>query len=66
MTANEKKAQALIVEQVENTIKLLENHLQKYCDENKVSSVPMNYIRTSATLLITGYKKGVKESAEAV
>jgi hypothetical protein len=65
MTQNEKRAQKLIVEQVEITMKLLENHLQKYCDENKTASVPINYIRTSVALLLTGYKKGVKESAEA-
>lgn len=62
MTENEIKAQNVIIKEVENAIKLLENHCQQFCDFNGVSQVPMNYIKTSVRLLLEGYHKGVEQA----
>jgi hypothetical protein len=68
LNANEQKAQALILEQVNNTLDLLQKHLQKYCDEvapmynggQKVTSVPMAYIDQSIKIVKENMAKGAK------
>jgi hypothetical protein len=62
MTPNEIKAQEIIYTEVENAIKLLENHCQKFCDNQGQSAVPMNHIRTMVRLLLEGYRKGIDSS----
>ena len=64
MTDNEIKAQKIIISEVQNAIKLLENHLQKFCDDNETSTIPMNYVRTSVKLLLEGYLKGAEEATK--
>lgn len=68
LTENERKAQALILEQVNNTLDMLQKHLQKYCDEvapmynggQKVTSVPMAYIEQSVKIIKKNMAKGAK------
>lgn len=61
LTDDEKKAREIIVREVENAILLLQNHLQKFCDNQNTASVPMNHIRTAVKLLLEGYKKGASD-----
>jgi hypothetical protein len=65
LTAEEKKAQKFIVEQVTNALDLLETHFKKYCDEvapaytgAKSTAVPMVYISESIKRFKESYKKG--------
>lgn len=58
LNSNERKAQKLIVAEVEKAVLLLQSHLQKFCDENKAQSVPMVYIKASIEILLKSYKKG--------
>lgn len=66
LSEDEKEAQKLIVAEIFKTMDLLENHLQKYCDEvailytgAKSTMVPMEYIKTSIKTIKEGFQKGV-------
>jgi hypothetical protein len=65
LTENEKKAQRLILTEIDKAMDLLENHLQRYCDEvapqftgQKSTVVPMAYIKESIKIIKENMKKG--------
>jgi len=65
MNKNEKKAQQLILSEVNKAFDLLESHLDKYCDEvapafigQKTTSVPMHYISQSIKIIKENMAKG--------
>lgn len=73
LTANERKAQKLILEQVNTALDLLDGHLRKYCNEiaplynggTKVNSVPMEYIGTSIKIIKENMAKGATDKNES-
>lgn len=67
MNANEKKAQELILREINKALDLLEKHLQNYCDDvavkftgQKATSVPMIYISSSIKIIKENIVKGAK------
>lgn len=62
LTADEKKAQQIIINEVDKAVNLLVSHLNKFCVENKAGSVPFVYIKTSADILLKSYKEGAEKA----
>jgi hypothetical protein len=65
LTENEKKAQQLIVKEVNNALEMLELHFKKYCEEvaplyndgKKATSVPLIYIEQSIKIFKDNFNK---------
>ena len=73
LSADERKAQMLILAEIDKALDLLQTHLQKYCDEvapeyigQKATSVPMVYIANSIKIIKENYRKGAEEPKESV
>lgn len=52
----EEEAKRLILEEVKKAVLTLEEHFQKFADENK-TAVPMTYIKVSNKLFLDSYEK---------
>lgn len=62
MTDNEKKAQQLILLEINKALDLLENHLKKFCTDNKAQSVPIVYISASIKIIKENMAKGATKT----
>ncbi len=60
LTEKEKEGQRLIIGEVDKSMKLLEDFLLKFCQENQANSVPMIYVSTAIKQLMNGYKESIK------
>lgn len=58
LTANEKEAQKLILNEITRAFDLLETHLKNFCKDTKGTSVPLNYVEMSIKIIKENMAKG--------
>lgn len=64
MTANEKKAHQIIVNEVNKAMNLLESHLSKFCKDTNGTAIPFIYVQSSIKILMDGYNNGANADQE--
>lgn len=58
---NEQEAKRLIFEAVKGAVNELQAHYEKFTTENKINSVPIEYIKAGNKIFLNAYEKGVNE-----
>lgn len=60
LNANEKQAQKIIINQVQQMMDLLLRHANKYCVDNSTGSIPFVVLKTSVDVMMKSFKEGAK------